>query len=218
MRIFPDIETVGTTDPAVIERIAAGIKPPGNLKKAESIEKWIAEEKQAAVDEAVRKTAFDGTYGRIVCIGYAIDDKSALAACGEDEAQLIRGFYAALAEHYDHRFGVTVVGHNVLGFDLKFLWQRSVVHNIQPPKYIPFKAKPWDGQVFDTMVEWNSDKDRRISLDSLCKTLGITSPKGELDGSKVGEYFQAKRYEEIATYCAGDVEATRKVYQRLTFA
>ena len=218
MNIVFDLESIGATDPAIIERIGANIRPPGNYKKAESIEKWIAEEKPAAVEEALLKTAFDGTYGKIVCIGFAVDDKPPHTFCGDDEKYIITSFYQAVqdARQTPHCGPLVMVGHNLVGFDLKFLWKRSVILGIRPPMVIPFKAKPWDATVYDTLVEW--DKDNRTSLDNICAVLGIPSPKGELDGSKVWEYFKAGRYDEIATYCAGDVNATREVYRRMTFS
>ena len=60
--------------------------------------------------------------------------------------------------------------------------------------------------------------ERRISLDKLCKVLGIDSPKGEMDGSKVGDYFRAGRIAEIAAYCRADVAAVRQVHRRMIFA
>lgn len=213
MNLYLDIETIGTSDPAVIERVTAGIKPPANYKKPEAIEKWWAEDGEAAKAEAVAKTSFDGTYGKIVCIGFAFEDSPPIAACGDDEAALITGFYDTVRERSEGRH-VNVIGHNVVAFDLKFLWQRSVVHGIQPPACINFKVKPWDSS--DTMTMWSTDK--KISLANLCAALGVQSPKGDLDGSKIAKAFADGEREKIATYCAGDVEAVRQCYRKMTFA
>ena len=78
-------------------------------------------------------------------------------------------------------------------------------------------AKPWSDSINDTMLMWNPERERRISLDRLCKVLGVPTSKGEMDGSKVWDAYQAGEYEKIATYCATDVEATRKVFHRLSF-
>lgn len=221
MNIYLDEETIGATDPAFIERIAANIKPPGNMKKADTIAAWELSDKPAAIEEAVLKTSFDGTYGQIVCIGFAIDDRPVKTFCGADEHRLIDGFYQAVQDalvEQKHCLPVTLIGHNLVGFDLPFLWKRSVILGIKPPKFMPFKAKPWDAVVFDTMQQWDSDRDKRISLDNLCAVLGIESPKGEMDGSKVWDAYRAGEFEKIATYCGKDVEAVRKIHQRMTFA
>lgn len=220
--IYFDIETLPASDPAIIAEIEAGIRPPGNIKKAETIEAWERDEKPAAVMEAVRKTALDGTYGRILCIGHAVNDEPAECAYG-DEAEVIRQFLDWLQRvsqisSYNEARQATFVGHNILAFDLRFLWQRCVVNAISPPSFIPFNAKPWDGKVFDTMVAWNPERERRVSQAKLCRALGIPSSKGELDGSKVFDFWQAGRHEDIQTYCKGDVEDVRACHRRMIFA
>jgi len=220
--IYFDIETLPSDDSGIIADIAAGIKPPGNLKKAETIEAWERDEKPAAVLEAVRKTGLDGTYGRICCIGFAVDDEPVECSFGNEE-DVLRNFFrwlngAARISDYTDRQSAIFVGHNVLSFDLRFLWQRCVVNGIRPPAIIPFNAKPWDGKVFDTMTAWNPARERSISLDKLCRALGVPSSKGDLDGSKVAEYWQAGRHQEVAAYCMADVEAVRQCHKRMVFA
>lgn len=220
--IYFDIETLPSDDSGIIADIAAGIKPPGNLKKAETIEAWERDEKPGAVLEAVKKTGLDGTFGRICCIGFAVNDDAADVRYG-DEAETITAFFAWLTEaarisDYTERQSAIFIGHNILSFDLRFLWQRCVVNGIRPPAFIPFNAKPWDGKVLDTMTAWNPERERRISLDRLCRALGVPSSKGDLDGSKVAEYWQAGRHQEVAAYCMADVEAVRQCHKRMVFA
>ena len=107
----------------------------------------------------------------------------------------------------------TIVGHNVSAFDLRFLWQRAVILGIPRPQSIPWQAKPWELQ--DAMVMWNPDREKRISLDRLCKVLGIKSPKGDLDGSKIAQAWADGRHDDIAHYCKADVDATRACWQKL---
>jgi len=220
--IYFDIETLPSDDSGIIADIAAGIKPPGNLKKAETIEAWERDEKPGAVLEAVKKTGLDGTFGRICCIGFAVNDDAADVRYG-DEAETITAFFAWLIEaarisDYTERQSAIFIGHNILSFDLRFLWQRCVVNGIRPPAFIPFNAKPWDGKVLDTMTAWNPERERRISLDKLCLALGVPSSKGDMDGSKVAEYWQAGRHQEVAAYCMADVEAVRQCHKRMVFA
>lgn len=219
--IFLDIETIPTDDPAIIAEIEAGVKAPGNLKKAETIEVWERDEKPAAVREAVRKTGLDGTYGRICVIGMAVNDEPVECTFGNEDDVLSTFFRwlegAARISDYTERQSAVFVGHNILSFDLRFLWQRCVVNGIRPPTVIPFNAKPWDGKVFDTMTAWNPERERRISLDKLCRALGVPSSKGDLDGSKVAEYWQAGRHQEVAAYCMADVEAVRQCHKRMLF-
>ena len=108
-----------------------------------------------------------------------------------------------------------IVGHNV-AWDLRFLWQRFVVNGIAPPNWlrVAVKAKPWD--ISDTMTMWNPDRDKRISLDRLCRILGVPTSKGDMDGSKVWDAYRAGEIDRIAAYCRADVEAVRECYRRMT--
>lgn len=222
--IYADIETIGTEDPAVIADLAADISHPKTMSKPETIAKWEAEDKPALVDEAVRKTAFDGGLGRIVCIGWAVGDCEPVAAFEGPESEVLRNFFSAVqvAVNVHYRGGSTAsvpvfCGHNINAFDLRFLWQRAVVNGIKPPSGIPFHAKAWDKNIADTMVMWNPEYGKRISLDNLCKALGVKTPKGDLDGSKVWDYVKAGRIAEVAEYCKGDVVAVRECHNRMIF-
>lgn len=232
---------------AGIEAEIAGIKPPGNYKTKEAIDKWIAEEKpkklvvleeqkkacatecEQKVDEAWRKTSFDGALGQIVVIGFAIDqEKPRTLFQAKDyltlkaEGMLLREFFQAL-ELVDEkdRQSIIWIGHNIIDFDLRFLYQRAVVHGIKPPRWIPFDSKPWGDRVFDTMLAWAGGRGR-VGQDKLCRVLGIDAKGSELgdeiDGSRVWDFVKAGRIQDVATYCGGDVGRAREMHQRLTFA
>ncbi len=98
--------------------------------------------------------------------------------------------------------------------------QRYIINSIRPPLVLKraAEAKPWETEkVFDTMIQF-AGVGNRISLDKLCLALSIQSPKGDMDGSKVGQYVADGRLEEVSEYCKRDVEATREVFKRMTFA
>jgi predicted PolB exonuclease-like 3'-5' exonuclease len=109
------------------------------------------------------------------------------------------------------------VGHNILDFDLRFMYQRSVIHQIRPSRELPF-GRFHNDPIFDTMHEWSRWGRESISLDRLSRALSIPSPKENVDGAKVYPYYRAGRLEEICDYCKRDVDSVRQVYRRLTFA
>jgi len=219
--IYLDIETVPTDRQDVIDEITASIEAPGQFKKPESIAAWLEENRESAAQAEIAKTALSGTFGRICCIGIAIDDDERPRSFhGLDEPVLLANFSAWLnSEVPPGKYDSLIVGHNVLAFDLRFLVQRYMVNGIRPPFAIAraAQAKPWDTNiVYCTMTQW-AGVGNRISLDKLCKALGVATPKGEIDGSKVWDYVKAGKLDEVADYCRKDVEATRQVYKRMTF-
>lgn len=220
LNLFLDIETCGTDRQDVRDYLAAIITPPAQMKKAETIAAWEANEKPAAIADAIAKTGLDGAFGRVCVIGWALDDDAPQCVYSADnEAHVLTAFADRLRITPSERFTTTVIGFNVSAFDLRFLTQRYIVNGIRPPMAIAraAQAKPWESEkVFDAMVQW-AGVGQRISLDKLCLALSIPSPKGDMDGSQVSEYVAAGRIAEVADYCKRDVEATRAVWRRMTF-
>lgn len=216
MEIYLDIETLPTERADVIDMLASQIKPPATYKKPESIAQWLTENRESELDSLVRKTALDGAFGRICCFGFAIDDQPADTFVGT-ETDILAGVSTLLNALNSDRYTTLIIGHNICGFDLRFLLQRYIVNQLPVPFLIRYAAnlKPWESEkIFDTMAQW-AGVGNRISLDKLCMALGVESPKEDLDGSKVFDYWKAGRIAEIAEYCKKDVEATRQVFRRM---
>lgn len=217
MNLYIDLETVPTDDPQLIADIEASVTPPKNYSKPETIAKWNAEDKPALVAEAIHRTSLDGGLGKIVCIGYAMGDEKVRTEHMNSEFVVIARFFE-YAESVAYKYQA-LVGHN-LQWDLRFLFQRSVVLGLLPPIVLlkAMKAKAWDECLADTMLLWNPERDKKISLDKLCRILGIESPKQNMTGADVWDAYKEGRLDDIAEYCRGDVNAMRACHERLTFA
>lgn len=211
INIALDIETIPCQDPAYREAVRQNLKPPGNIKKADSIAAWMAENAEAAVDEAVAKTSFDPAHGHICCIGFAIDDGPVQyyeARTVEDERHALEGFFSNMPT-----MGlVRIIGHNVSAFDLRFILCRAIVLGIKIPTAIPRNPKPWDDTVFDTMTAWAGVRGT-IGQDRLAQALGMDG-KGDFDGSMVAKAWADGEHDRIARYCQSDVETVRAIHKR----
>jgi len=221
MNLYLDIETLPSRSPEVHAAIAETITPPGNISKPETIAAWHAEKKPALVKEAVARTALDGSAGHVCCIGWAFDSEPArhvMSIDRLDEADVLAAFLDAVSAKMDETRNLipTIVGHNVIGFDIRFLWQRAIVLGVRMPNWFPRDPKPWDGSVFDTMLAFSGHRGT-IGLDRLCRALGIPG-KDDLDGSMIAQMWAAGKYSEIADYCRSDVERVRDVHRRMRVA
>lgn len=108
-----------------------------------------------------------------------------------------------------------VVGHNIIGFDLPFIFQRCMVQGIEVRPFVNLGEHNVRG-VFDTMHRWWLGARRTVSLDDLAWALGIESSKtSEVEGSKVFDLYQAGKLDLIREYNLNDVRVTRKVYERM---
>lgn len=164
-------------------------------------------------DAFVRGTSFDGGFGRILCIGYAVDDRQTDVLCNpDDEKKMLEEFWN-LAEECD-----LYIGHNIIEFDLRFIYQRSVVLGVRPtPKRELSFARYRSDPIFDTMKEWSKWGMKNIGLEEVSLALGIPSPKDGIDGGQVFDFYKAGKVQEICEYCKRDVETTREVYKRMVF-
>jgi len=132
----------------------------------------------------------------------------------QDERQALTGFLELLRS-FDPDTD-EIVGHNIIGFDLPFIFQRCLVHCISARPLVDLSEFRVRG-VFDTMRHWwLGDRRSRVSLDDVAWALGIESSKtSEVEGSKVFDLYQAGRLAEIREYNLNDVRVTRKVYERM---
>lgn len=212
-----DIETLPTNDQEVIDQLRATIKPPATHKKPETIAAWMEENAESALAELVAKTSFDGMYGRVACIAWGIDGHDVLSTqASHTEKEAIQFFFKCVEEVA--QFNDTFCGHNIAGFDLPFLKHRAIVLGIKPPTVLmrAMNSKPWDNCIADTMLMWHPDRDKRASIDKLCRVLGIPG-KGDFDGSMVAETWPVDP-QKVIDYCKDDVRRTVQIYNRLTFA
>ncbi|MEI7792186.1 MAG: ribonuclease H-like domain-containing protein [Candidatus Berkelbacteria bacterium] len=202
-RLFFDIETLPAEgkDIEIVKQLWEDVK-----KKSANSEKKT----ENNFDNFFRNTSFQGEFGRILCIGYAIEGEPVECLSG-DEKEILKNFWE-IAKDAD-----LFIGHNIMEFDLRFIYKRSIIHNIKPSRELNF-ARYRNNPIYDTMKEWEKWGAIGTSLHKLSICLGVTSPKeAGIDGSKVYDFYLDGKADEIYKYCKRDVEATRSVYERMTF-
>ena len=144
MNIYLDIETLPSLSPDAREQSRQGVKPPGSYKKPESIAAWWDTEGFAAIEEAYRKQALDGSIGELCAVGFASDDSvpvSLVRFIGEPEAAFIYRALIAIKELIEGETRTApdgnrwpeapfFIAHNA-PFDLGFLFRRCWVNNLR---------------------------------------------------------------------------------------
>jgi 3'-5' exonuclease len=215
--LYLDIETIGSSDPDVVAEVTASVTPPANYKKAETIAEWESNAKPALIKEALDRTALNGAYGQIVCIGWAWNDSDVDSFHRDDERALLTYAFAAISNGKPvNYYKPVIVGHNVAGFDIRYLWQRSFVLGVKVPAWFPRDPKPWSDDVQDTMAMWGGARDY-ISLDGLCAALKLPG-KGNISGADVGRLWAANEQDAVAAYCRGDVDRVRSIHRKMLIA
>ena len=220
-RIFLDIETLPPVE-EFREKLAREIytEPgPDELGPDE-------EESDVELERRFRGLALRGEWGRLLCVGLVVEEEGVVKHCGLlgrdretwrfhlDEARTLKSFWKLVA---GGREGQDLfIGHNLLDFDLPFLYKRSCIHGVRPSVNLSFR-RYYSRPVFDTMWEWTKWR-HRISLHELTQALGIPSPKESgVDGLGIYDLYQQGRHEEIAEYCMRDVRCAREAFYRLQY-
>lgn len=199
MKLFFDLETIPASDDL---REAATESERSKWKNRDFVED----------DEALyRASALSGNFGRIFCIGYAQDDKPAEIIKGQEVEILTKWWDIAKNAN-------KFIGHNIINFDVPFLYKRSIVNKCSPTQLLPIKNFETEN-IYDTDKQWNRwVYQSSIKLHHLALALGLPSSKENgIDGSQVYDFYLKGQHQQIYDYCKRDVELTRKIYKRMIF-
>ena len=210
MTLYLDIETLPAAWSDAEKYAHAAKSVPANYTKPESIDKWIAENR----DEAHARTALDWRHARILAIGYALDDAPAMTLYngqGSDEGLLAMfDALSGVVARAGALEGLVIVGHNAVGFDIPILTRNA--WRLADPIARMFRC----ASIHDTGEIWKAG-DRRANmakLSDIATFLGL-GQKGEgMSGAEVYPAWQRGEHDRIARYCAQDVELTRAIYRR----
>lgn len=131
---------------------------------------------------------------------------------GDDEKELLTELMGTFNAIFSKNPAVKFVGHNIKQFDMPWLIRKALMHRIKVhPNLHLHKLKPWENCLVDTYEIWKFGARSSGSLDLLCMSLGVPSPKTDMKAEQTSEFYWAGDLEKIKTYCEGDVRATMNV-------
>ena len=163
-------------------------------------------------------------FGKIICISCGVlqgitDQRKIIlkSFAGDDEKKLLNQFNEMLNKWAagEPKF---LCGHNGKEFDFPYLCRRMIINSIPIPAILNISGKkPWEVNHFDTLELWKfGDYKSFTSLNLLAHTLGIKTPKDDIDGSMVWEvYWKEKNLHRIVTYCQKDVVTVAQILLRM---
>ncbi len=124
------------------------------------------------------------------------------------EADMLRAFWSLAGR------AEVVVTFNGRGFDVPFLQGRSLVLGV--PARCDLLSNRYSIRPHLDLLDLLRQGDKAPSkLDVVCWALGVESPKGEMDGSKVAPAYARGEIVKIAEYNRHDVRATGQVYRKV---
>jgi predicted PolB exonuclease-like 3'-5' exonuclease len=216
--LFLDIETVPQY--SSYDQLPEQWKPLWDTKASY----LIRNREDETVETIYPKAGIYAEFGKIICISCGFitgsgDQKklSLKSFAGENESHLLAEFSGMLKKwaSTEQRY---LCAHNGKEFDFPYLCRRMIINNISLPSLLNTAGKkPWEISHLDTMELWKfGDFKSYTSLNLLAHTLGIPTPKDDIDGSMVWEVFwKEKNLERIVTYCQKDVVTATQILLRM---
>jgi len=111
-------------------------------------------------------------------------------------------------------------GHTIKNFDIPFVGKRMIINKIDPSSLIAnLNRKPWESPYLDISEAFSFGGwgQTHTSLDLMSAVLGLESPKEDMDGSMVHQYFYEGRIDDIKKYCEMDVRVLMECFNSFSF-
>lgn len=163
-------------------------------------------------------------FGKIICVSCGIvqglpgQRKIMLKSfAGDDEKKILEEFSDMIVK-WSLGEPKYLCAHNGKEFDYPYLCRRMIINDLPIPVTLDIAGKkPWEVNHLDTLELWKfGDFKSFTSLNLLAHTLGIPTPKDDIDGSKVWEvYWKEKNLPRIVTYCQKDVVTVAQILLRM---
>ena len=184
----------------------------------------IRNKEDETVETVYPRAGIYAEFGKIICIscgfiqGAADQKKIMLKSFAGDNEQLLLHEFSEMLKKWSATESRFLCGHNGKEFDFPYLCRRMIINNIPIPSILNIAGKkPWEVNHLDTMDLWKfGDFKNYTSLNLLAHSLGISTPKDDIDGSMVWEvYWKEKNLERITTYCQKDVITVAQILLRM---
>jgi uncharacterized protein YprB with RNaseH-like and TPR domain len=163
-------------------------------------------------------------FGKIVCISCGVlqgnkeQRKIILKSFSGDDEKLLLSQFNDMLNKWATGEQKYLCAHNGKEFDFPYLCRRMIINSLPIPPLLNISGKkPWEINHYDTLELWKfGDFKSYTSLNLLAHTLGIQTPKDDIDGSMVWEvYWKEKNLERIVIYCQKDVVTVAQILLRM---
>lgn len=222
--VFFDLETV--TEYESLDVLSQEKPAMADLwvKRCEYLRTKFEENKDKSDEQLyLDKAALHAEFNKIVCASFGrlefigsdpvITIKSYY---GADEKKVLEGIEKVFTKFTKYKF----CGHNIKRFDVPVMCKRLIINDMVLPKYLQVhNMKPWEMPFIDSSEVWSFGawQESFTSLELLCTSLGLDTPKDDIRGEEVSRVFwEDNDFARIAKYCEKDVYAVAQCFLRMS--
>lgn len=175
-------------------------------------------------EELYPRAGIYAEFGKIVCIscgvliGSGTQRKIVVKSFSGDDEKLVLQQFIEMLNKWSNGEPKYLCAHNGKEFDFPYLCRRMIVNYLSIPTILNISGKkPWEVTHLDTLELWKfGDFKSYTSLNLLAHSLGVPTPKDDIDGSMVWEvYWKEKNLPRIVTYCQKDVVTVAQILLRM---
>ncbi len=216
--LFLDIETVPQF--SSFEQVPEDWKELWS-RKAEAL---LRNRENESTESIYPRAGIYAEFGKVVCIscgyiqGTGDQKKITLKSFSGDNEQLVLHQFSEMVNRWSAGETKFLCAHNGKEFDFPYICRRMIINNLPIPSILNIAGKkPWEVSHLDTMDLWKfGDFKNYTSLNLLAHSLGVPTPKDDIDGSMVWEvYWKEQNLDRIVTYCQKDVVTVAQIFLRM---
>jgi hypothetical protein len=171
------------------------------------------DKRSKSIEDQLEDAALSAITGKVLAIG-ALDGSEPHLFHGEDEAAVLMDWWAFYRERHAPGNTDNWIGFNIVGFDLPFLWRRSIVNGIKPPMLFNDRGYALPHFV-DLRVLWGcGDRYADGSLDVIARLCGLPGKTG--GGAEFAKLYRADETRQQALdYLINDLLVTKQIAKRM---
>jgi predicted PolB exonuclease-like 3'-5' exonuclease len=163
------------------------------------------------------KVALYPEFGAITCLSYGTWSENGMqisTVSGENEKEVLEKIRILFLKAGSN--GLTPTGWNIKNFDIPWIVRKMMMYGIDVPDAISsFDKKPWEVNIFDMKEMWKGWCSIDCNFEEAAYSMGVPSPKDDIDGSQTHSEFWKGNIERIATYCEKDVKAMIQMAEKM---
>lgn len=152
-------------------------------------------------------------FNQIICIGLKINNGETITFINDNEQELLFNFWLQLSEY---RKDVKLITFNGKRFDVPIINLHSSLLNVRQFGFILSNRRYDKFNHFDVLeILTNFYQNQNfLRLQDYCKIFGIENNDISI-GSNIYKLFKEGNLKEISEHCREDIEATKKLYDRI---
>lgn len=219
-------------EPSEFDPTSVAVGNMGAVKAAEKVAKLREqhEERQAKLpalrqaaearhlEEFVDGAALLPQTGKVEAVGFLNGKTNEAGIVSGDECDILSTVWSKTEKCFQQNR--KMIGHNIFGFDLPFLFFRSWVHEIDIPMNIVLQQdRYFNSQLFaDTMSRWFiGKKGGYVKIDDICKAFGLPGKPENVSGATFWQFWRgtAEERQQAEAYLLNDLQMTAAVARRM---